>query len=147
VVKFIIDTYGPKAMSELLAIFAEGALDDEALEMALGVDTDGLDNAFRTSLGLPPLPGTASDASVSAETGSAAAEESNGDAVETVEPLENPVSAEQAKESQESASVEAPAQPPTEPAQPKSSPLGLPCLAGLLPLLVLFALNVRRSNV
>jgi hypothetical protein len=152
VVKFIIDTYGPKAMAELLAIFAEGALDDEALEMALGVDTAGLDNAFRASLGLPPLPGTAIDASVSAETGSTAPEEANGDAIETAEPVENPASAELAEESQVSPSVEAPAQsapaqPPTEPTQPKSSPLGLPCLAGILPLLVLFALNVRRSYV
>jgi len=152
VVKFIIETYGSKAMSELLAIFAEGALDDEALEKALGVDTDGLDNAFRASLGLPPLPGTASDASVSAETGSTAPEESNGDAVETAEPVENAASAEQAEESQESPSVEAPAQsappqPSQEAAESKGNPLGLPCLAGILPLLVLFALNVRRSNI
>lgn len=55
VVKFIIDTYGSDAMSRLLDIFSEGALYDKALEEALGVDTRGLDNAWRDSLGLPPL--------------------------------------------------------------------------------------------
>lgn len=56
VVKFIVDTYGPETMKELLDIFAEGALYDAALKEALGVDTDGLDNAWRASLNLPPLP-------------------------------------------------------------------------------------------
>ena len=56
-VKFIVDTYGSDAMAELLEIFSEGAIYDEALEQALGVDTDGLHNAHRVSLGLPPLPG------------------------------------------------------------------------------------------
>ncbi len=63
VVKFIIDTYGTAAMAKLLKIFAEGALPDEALQQALGVDMVGLDNAWRTSLGLPPLPGTTPPAS------------------------------------------------------------------------------------
>ena len=58
VVMFIINTYGPETMENLLNIFAEGALYDEALQEALGVDTDGLDNLFRENLGLPLLPGT-----------------------------------------------------------------------------------------
>ena len=56
VVKFMIDTYGPEAMAELLAIFAEGALHNEALEQAVGLNMDQLDNAFRESLDLPPWP-------------------------------------------------------------------------------------------
>lgn len=56
VVKFIVDTYGPEAMKKLLDIFSEGALYDAALKEALGVDTDGLDNAWRASLNLPPIP-------------------------------------------------------------------------------------------
>jgi hypothetical protein len=67
VVKFIIDQYGPDAMAQLLAIFADGAIYDEALIEALGVDTDGLDNAFRKNLGLPPLPGTDGNATDVAE--------------------------------------------------------------------------------
>jgi hypothetical protein len=45
-------------MAELLEVFAEGALYDEALEQVLGLNTDQLDTSFRASLGLPPLPGT-----------------------------------------------------------------------------------------
>ncbi len=62
VVKFIIDTYGGDAMNQLLQIFSEGELYDKALMQALGVDMHGLDNAWRASLGLPPLPGSESDA-------------------------------------------------------------------------------------
>ena len=62
VVKFIIDTYGTDAMTNLLAIFSEGELYDKALMQALGVDTHGLDNQWRASLNLPPLPDTQSTA-------------------------------------------------------------------------------------
>jgi hypothetical protein len=58
VVKFIVDTFGSDKMAELLEVFAEGALYDEALEQVLGLNTDQLDTSFRASLGLPPLPGT-----------------------------------------------------------------------------------------
>jgi hypothetical protein len=58
VVKFIVDEYGSGAMADLLDVFADGAIYDEALLQVLGVDTDGLDNAFRASLNLQPLPGT-----------------------------------------------------------------------------------------
>lgn len=55
VVEFIIQRYGEDAMAELLDIFSEGALYDEALEQALGVDTWELDSAWRESLGAPAL--------------------------------------------------------------------------------------------
>ncbi len=55
VVEFIIEHYGKEAMAHLLEIFSEGALYDDALEQALGVDTWGLDNAWRESIGAPPL--------------------------------------------------------------------------------------------
>jgi len=55
VVEFIIDTYGQEALAGLLEIFSEGALYDEALEEALGVDTWGLDKAWRESIGAAPL--------------------------------------------------------------------------------------------
>lgn len=152
VVKFIIDTYGTEAMAELLDIFAEGALDDEALEQALGVDTNGLDNAFRASLGLPPWPGTESATSTSAETEPLAAPE-EANAVEEVEPGENAaVPATPTADSQDTAVAEVPVQPaPTQPAEEpverNSSPLGsLPCLAGLLPLLIFSSVVARRNT-
>lgn len=55
VVEFIIEQYGQDAMARLLEIFSEGALYDDALEQALGVDTWGLDNAWRQSIDAPPL--------------------------------------------------------------------------------------------
>jgi hypothetical protein len=141
VVKFIIDTYGPEKMAKLLSIFAEGSLDDDALQEALGVDTDGLDNAFRASLGLPPLPGTANDAPAIAAT-------------EAAKPAETMAPAQQPEESQDSTVAQppaqaapadsAPAQSPA-PTAPKSSPFGLPCLAGLLPLLALGLVIARRK--
>ncbi|RMF05717.1 MAG: hypothetical protein D6768_00725, partial [Chloroflexi bacterium] len=76
VVKFIVDTYGSEAMANLLNIFADGALYDEALEQALKTNTDGLDNAFRESLGLPPLPGAEPAATEPAATEPAAEAES-----------------------------------------------------------------------
>jgi hypothetical protein len=126
-------------MAELLSIYSEGALHDEALEQALGVDTDGLDNAFRASLGLAPLPGTEP-----APAEAAKVEETNEDAVE---PVEAAASVEQAEvepvdnsdtstttdtaatSSESGASATEDASSPT--------PLGaLPCTAGLLFLLV-----------
>ncbi|MGQ9785219.1 MAG: peptidase MA family metallohydrolase [Anaerolineae bacterium] len=60
VVEFIIQNYGKEAMAKLLSIFAQGSLYDDALLEALGVDTWGLDNAWRKNIGAPPLerPGT-----------------------------------------------------------------------------------------
>ncbi len=110
VVKFIIAEYGREDMAELLDIFSEGTLYDEALQEALGVDTDGLDNAFRAEYGLPPLPGTEPVEAVPTAESAAGAE---------------PVPTESAPEEQS-----APA--PTE--QPQSRSPALPCLGGLLPL-------------
>lgn len=140
VVKFIIDTYGPEKMAKLLSIFAEGSLDDDALKEALGVDTDGLDNAFRASLELPPLPGTAADAPAEVAT----EEAKPASSAEMANPVENTVPTQQPEESQDSTIAQAPAQPPT-PAAPKSSPFGLPCLAGILPLMALGLVIARRK--
>ncbi|MEW5957273.1 MAG: peptidase MA family metallohydrolase [Chloroflexota bacterium] len=129
VVKFIIDTYGREAMARLLDVFSEGAIYDEALQEALGVDTDGLDNAFRASLGLPPLPGTEINTAVeakpeeetAAESESAATPAGNGDHSAGAKPQE-----------------------PAKTSQSGGPPLGLPCLAGLLPLLALSGVALRR---
>ena len=55
VVEFIIDHYGKDAMARLLQIFSEGSTYDDALLAALGVDTYGLDNVWRESIGASPV--------------------------------------------------------------------------------------------
>jgi len=60
-VEFILDQYGEEKMSQLIDIFAEGAYYDAALQEALGMDTDGLEDAWRAWLGAPPRP-TAAEA-------------------------------------------------------------------------------------
>jgi hypothetical protein len=147
VVKFIVDTYGAEVMAELLNALAEGALYDEALVQALGVDTDGLDNAFRASLDLPPLPNT--EASTAAET-EPSQETSTTETEEVTEGVTDSQESEESPESiKEATSEESPVQPAPETTEKeKSSPLGLPCcMAGMLPLLVLgYSFYILRSR-
>jgi hypothetical protein len=120
VVKFIIDHYGTERMAALLNIFAEGSLYDDALEQALGVNTDGLDNAFRASLGLPALPGTEAPAAVEVST------QPTAPAQETEAPAKDAVGID--------------IKPHPTPASPaeKPNPLAaIPCLAGVVALLVM----------
>jgi hypothetical protein len=74
VVEFIIEEYGQEAMAELLDIFSQGALYDEALQEALGVDTWGLDRAWREANGFPAIevPTGAAEAPAPAEAPAAA---------------------------------------------------------------------------
>lgn len=130
VVRFIINTYGTESMAHLLEIFSEGALYDEALQEALGTDTDGLDNAWRASAGLPPLPGTAGEAPP------ALADESP--------PTDQDPSAPVAEQETE-AEVEPVATEPVEiaaPAAEESPAAALPCLAGLIPLIFLLGVTL-----
>ncbi len=53
-VEFILDQYGEEKMTHLINIFAQGAYYDDALQEALGVNTDGLEDAWRAWLGAPP---------------------------------------------------------------------------------------------
>jgi len=53
-VEFILDRYGSEKMTQLMDIFKQGAYYDDALQEALGVDTDGLEDAWRAWLGAPP---------------------------------------------------------------------------------------------
>jgi len=53
-VEFILDQYGKGKMTQLIDIFTEGAYYDDALQEALGVNTDGLEDAWREWLGAPP---------------------------------------------------------------------------------------------
>jgi hypothetical protein len=56
IVSFILDTYGREQMRELLAVFAEGTLQEDALRRVFGFGLDELDNRWRASLGLGPRP-------------------------------------------------------------------------------------------
>lgn len=53
-VEFILDHYGSEKMTQLIDIFRQGAYYDDALQEALGVDTGGLEDAWRAWLGAPP---------------------------------------------------------------------------------------------
>jgi len=54
VVEFLLKTYGKEKMSQLLKVFKEGRLPDDALMEVYGFDQDGLDARWRESIGAPP---------------------------------------------------------------------------------------------
>jgi hypothetical protein len=54
VVNLLIQTYGRDKMTALLIALRDGATIDEALQSAYGFDTDGLENAWRASIGAAP---------------------------------------------------------------------------------------------
>lgn len=53
VVTFLLEEYGREAMQQLLRLLAEGAGYDEALEQVYGLNTDGIEVAWRESIGAP----------------------------------------------------------------------------------------------
>lgn len=55
VVKFMIDTYGQQKMTDLLIALRDAKPIDQALLEVYGFDTDGLDSAWRESVGAAPL--------------------------------------------------------------------------------------------
>jgi len=57
VVNFLIQTYGRDEMTTLLTSLRNGATADEALQSVYGFDTDGLEDAWRTSIGAAPRVG------------------------------------------------------------------------------------------
>jgi hypothetical protein len=54
VVDFLLKTYGKEKMSELLEVFKEGSLADDALMEVYGFDQDELDTRWREDIGAPP---------------------------------------------------------------------------------------------
>ena len=61
VVKFMVDTYGKQKFAGIFKSVKDGAPIDDALQANIGVDQDGLYNAWRKSVGLktidfPPIP-------------------------------------------------------------------------------------------
>jgi len=57
-VNFLIKTYGRNKMTNLLLDLRDGATADEALMTVYGFNVDGLDDAWRTSIGLAPHAGS-----------------------------------------------------------------------------------------
>lgn len=53
-VQFLIEEYDPEKFAQLFAVFKEGSTVDKALQTVYGFDTDGLDDAYRASVGLAP---------------------------------------------------------------------------------------------
>jgi len=53
VVDFLLKTYGKEKMSELLKVFKEGSLTDDALMKVYGFDQDQLEAQWRESIGAP----------------------------------------------------------------------------------------------
>jgi hypothetical protein len=58
VVNFLIQTFGRDKMTALLIALREGATADEAFQSVYGFDTDGLEDAWRASIGAAPRIGT-----------------------------------------------------------------------------------------
>jgi len=58
IVSFLIDTSGEEKFAELFATFKEGSTVDKAFQRVYGFDLDGLENAWRESLGLQPREAT-----------------------------------------------------------------------------------------
>ncbi len=53
-VAFLVESYGPEQFAELFQTFKDGATTAGALEQVYGFDQDGLENAWRDSVGLGP---------------------------------------------------------------------------------------------
>ncbi len=54
IVLYLLNEYGAERMNDFFEAFKEGQSVDDALTSVYGLDRDGLDNAWRESVGLPP---------------------------------------------------------------------------------------------
>lgn len=59
IVNFLIETYGQNKMTELLTYLRDGSTIDDALLTTYGFDVEGLDNAWRKSIGASQRPASA----------------------------------------------------------------------------------------
>jgi len=53
-VSFLVDEYGEEKFAQLYAVFKDGSTTDNALQQVYGFDQEGLEDAWRASLGLAP---------------------------------------------------------------------------------------------
>jgi hypothetical protein len=52
IIRFLVDEYGADKFAELLRTFKDGATQDDAFERVYGLDSLGIENAWRVSVGL-----------------------------------------------------------------------------------------------
>ncbi|MCB9006432.1 MAG: hypothetical protein H6656_03500 [Ardenticatenaceae bacterium] len=124
VVKYLLESYGQEQMQDLLLTLAQGTGYDEALEAVYGFNVDGLEQAWRKSLGLPGREIPPTPTAVSAQ------------AIATIEPVGLP----------ESIPTE-PAAAATAAAPTTNSPGSGICNLPALPLLLVgFGLVLRRRK-
>jgi hypothetical protein len=62
VVTYLMDTFGQQKMDKVLGLFQKGTPLDTALTEIYGMDTQGIDDAWHTSMGYAPEPGSATQA-------------------------------------------------------------------------------------
>jgi hypothetical protein len=53
IVKMMFDEFGAEKVQEVYRLFQQGTPADDAFMQVFGLDTDGLDNMYRKSVGLP----------------------------------------------------------------------------------------------
>jgi acyl-CoA-binding protein len=53
-VSFMVEEYGEEKFAQLYAVFKDGSTTDNALQQVYGFDQEGLEDAWRASLGLAP---------------------------------------------------------------------------------------------
>jgi Peptidase MA superfamily len=58
IVSFLVNNYGEDKFAQLFATFKQGSTIDKAFQQVYGLDQDGLENAWRESVGLPAKQGT-----------------------------------------------------------------------------------------
>jgi hypothetical protein len=123
VVQFLREQYGEESIQELINVLATGESYDGALEQVYGYNVDGLEQAWRSWVGVPPrvVPPTPTPFSAAA--------------VPTMEPLAGPVN---------QPTPQSYVQNPVPQAEPSSSI----CSFGLIPLMLLgvFTWRLRKSS-
>jgi len=123
VVQFLREQYGEESIQELIHVLATGESYDGALEQVYGYNVDGLEQAWRSWVGVPPrvVPPTPTPFSAAA--------------VPTMEPLAGPVN---------QPTPQSYVQNPVPQAEPSSSI----CSFGLIPLMLLgvFTWRLRKSS-
>jgi hypothetical protein len=123
VVQFLREQYGEESIQELIHVLATGESYDGALEQVYGYNVDGLEQAWRSWVGVPPrfVPPTPTPFSAAA--------------VPTMEPLAGPIN---------QPTPQSYVQNPVPQAEPSSSI----CSFGLIPLMLLgvFTWRLRKSS-
>jgi len=146
-VEFIIHDYGTDKLGQLIAVFAKGAHYDDAMMEVFGVDMDGMEDLWRTSIGAAPRQGTTAVSTPWATPGADATPGGTATASPTV------VGSPTAVGGPSATAVSAAGTPTATPAATSLSPTATPaprprapCLgaAPALAVLILFAVLLRR---